>query len=132
MRKEAGRWLRQAEADLKAAEDSMAAGNNEWCCFQSQQAAEKALKAYLYGLGYTSLTTHSIKMLAKRAGQKQDAFLDLIEIGGILDGYYIPTRYPNGLDDEMAPAEYYDEKDAEKCARYATSILTAVKKYMKN
>jgi len=35
MRKEAERWLRQAEADLKAAKDSFKDENYEWCCFQS-------------------------------------------------------------------------------------------------
>jgi hypothetical protein len=44
MNKEAERWLRRAEADLKAAGDSLKDKNFEWCCFQSQQSAEKALK----------------------------------------------------------------------------------------
>jgi HEPN domain-containing protein len=35
------RW-EQAEADLAAARDSAAASHHEWCCFQSQQAGEKA------------------------------------------------------------------------------------------
>ena len=47
MRKEAKRWLRQSEADLKAAKDSLKDSNFEWSCFQAQQSAEKSLKAYL-------------------------------------------------------------------------------------
>lgn len=50
MRKEAKKWLRQAEADLKACRDNLKDGNFEWSCFQTQQSAEKALKAYLYNL----------------------------------------------------------------------------------
>lgn len=42
--------LEQAEADLRAADHSMAGGSYEWACFQAQQAGEKALKAYLYAL----------------------------------------------------------------------------------
>jgi len=38
-------WFRQAEADLAAARDSLAAGHFEWACFTARQAAEKAVKA---------------------------------------------------------------------------------------
>ncbi len=38
-------WLAQAEHDVQAAKDSMLSNHHEWACFQSQQAAEKALKA---------------------------------------------------------------------------------------
>ena len=44
--KEAKKWLRQAEANLKAAKDSFADENFEWVCFQSQQSDEKALKFF--------------------------------------------------------------------------------------
>jgi HEPN domain-containing protein len=42
---DARRWLQQAQADLGAARNSLAAGNHEWAAFQSQQAGEKALKS---------------------------------------------------------------------------------------
>lgn len=45
------RWLRQAESDLNAAKNSMNSKNYDWSCFQSQQAAEKCLKAFLYNRG---------------------------------------------------------------------------------
>lgn len=40
-------WLREAEAELKAAGDLCRTENWSWCCFTAQQAAEKALKAVL-------------------------------------------------------------------------------------
>lgn len=132
MRQEARRWLRQAEADLKAGRDSLEDGNYEWSCFQSQQSGEKALKSYLYNLGYTSFTTHSIKLLVKECIRKEKEFLNLREAGRVLDTYYIPTRYPNGLDDNVAPVDYYDMEDAKKCIDFATSILKTVKKYLRN
>lgn len=131
MRKEARKWLRQSEADLKAAQDSLNDGNYEWSCFQSQQSAEKGLKAYLYNLGYTSFTTHSVKILLKKCQEKDKTFVKAEEAARTLDNYYIPTRYPNGLDADMAPTDYYDKKDAEKCLKYATLILRTVKKYIK-
>jgi len=132
MRKQAKRWLRQGEADLKAEKDSMNACNYEWSCFQSQQSAEKCLKAYLYDLGYTSLVTHSIKILIKKCEQKNRAFSILIKEAKILDTFYIPTRYPSGLDEDIAPVDYYDKEDAENCLKCATLILKTVKKYIKN
>ncbi len=132
MRKEAMRWLRQAEADLKAARDSERDENYEWCCFQSQQSAEKALKAYMYNLGYTSLTTHSIKLLVKESAKKNGEFAQLDDAARILDSYYIPTRYPNGLDGNIAPVDYYDKKDAEQCLNLAALILNKVKIFIKN
>ena len=51
MRPEAQPWLRQAEADLHAAEDSLTTCHYEWACFQAQQSAEKALKAFLHERG---------------------------------------------------------------------------------
>jgi len=127
MRKEAERWLRQAEADLKACKDSLKNSNFEWSCFQAQQSAEKALKSYLYNLGYTSIITHSIKILVRECAKRQGDFLKLEKISRVLDTYYIPTRYPNGLDKDIAPADYYDKGDADKCLRFATSILKTVK-----
>lgn len=37
-------WFRQAQRDLEQAECARAAGHHEWCCFISQQAAEKSAK----------------------------------------------------------------------------------------
>lgn len=132
MSKESERWLRQSEADLKAAKDSLEDNNFEWSCFQSQQSAEKSLKSYLYSLGYTSFITHSVKLLIKECGKRNKVFLGLMEEARALDTYYIPTRYPNGLDEDIAPVDYYDKEDAQKCLRFATLILKTVKKFMKS
>ncbi|MFQ6050733.1 MAG: HEPN domain-containing protein [Candidatus Hydrothermarchaeota archaeon] len=35
----------------------------------------------------------------------------------------IPTRYPNGLPGTNIPAEFYTKEDAERCIKYAESIL---------
>ncbi len=48
---EAKRWFAQALRDLKAAVDSLEAGNYEWACFQARQVAEKAAKALYHALG---------------------------------------------------------------------------------
>jgi len=120
-------WLEQAEADLAAARDSAATGHHEWSCFQSQQAGEKALKALLYARGRTSIVTHSLRRLVRECQAIDPGFAVLDEEARTLDQYYIATRYPNGLDEEIPPARYYDHTDAERCLQSARSILERVK-----
>jgi HEPN domain-containing protein len=130
MRKITTKWLKQAEADLKAARDSLSDSNHEWSCFQSQQSGEKALKACLYEKGYTSIVTHSLKELFKECSKLDASFNKLSTDARTLDMYYIPTRYPNGLAGDLAPTEFYEREDAEKCIRSAESILKTAKIFL--
>ena len=127
MRKITTKWLRQAEADLKASKDSLKDGHYEWCCFQSQQSGEKALKAYLYEKGYTSIITHSLKELIIECTKLDSSFKTLSKDARTLDMFYIPTRYPNGLGGDLAPTEFYEREDAEKCISSAELILSTLK-----
>ncbi len=120
------RWLRQARADLDAARDSLAAGHHEWACFQSQQAAEKALEALLLEQGRTTVVTHSLADLLEEASRYYPTLAGLEEQAKALDAVYLPTRYPNALVSEKAPAEYYSREDAERCLSCAELILSAV------
>jgi HEPN domain-containing protein len=120
-------WFEQAEADLRAAELSASGGSYEWACFQAQQAGEKALKALLYARGLTSIITHSLRRLLREISTHDDAFTQLADAARLLDQHYIPTRYPNGLDDEIPPTRYYEKADAELCLRSARSILERVR-----
>lgn len=120
----------QAEADLKAAKDSLNDGNYEWSCFQSQQSGEKALKACLYEKGYTSIITHSLKELLRECSKLDATFNTLSKDARTLDMFYIPTRYPNGLGGDLAPTEFYEKEDAEKCISSAESILNTSKTFL--
>lgn len=124
------RWLRQAEKDLESALDSSKAKHYEWACFQSQQAAEKALNALLYSRGLRSVLTHSIRDLVLDCSKYEKDFSNLLSEGKTLDSYYIPTRYPNSLVGNEIPAEYYSEEDASQCINYAELILRTAKKFM--
>lgn len=132
MRNIAVKWLKQAAADLKASRDSLEAGNYEWSCFQSQQSGEKALKACLYEKGYTSVITHSLKELLRECMKLNALFKELSRDARTLDMFYIPTRYPDGLGGDLAPFEFYEREDAEKCINSAESILNAVKTFLTN
>jgi HEPN domain-containing protein len=130
MRKITLKWLKQAEADLKAAKDSLIDGNYEWSCFQSQQSGEKVLKAFLYEKGYTSIITHSLKELLMECTKINVKFNALSKDARTLDMFYIPTRYPNGLGGDLAPTEFYEKEDAERCISSAELILNTVKNFL--
>ena len=113
-------------------EITLLAKHYEWACFQSQQAAEKALKAFLYSKGLRAILTHSIRDLVLNCSKYDKDFGNLISQGKVLDTYYIPTRYPNGLVGNDIPAEYYSQEDAEQCTSYAELILKTVNRFMSN
>jgi len=120
-------WFDEAEADLHAAEVSLAGAAYNWACFQAQQAGEKALKALLYARGRTSIITHSLRRLLTEAERIEPELGKLKRAAKLLDDHYIPTRYPNGLDEETAPSRYYTREDANECLQCARSILERVR-----
>ena len=129
--KEALRWLKQAEADLSSAEDSLNTKHYEWCCFQSQQAAEKALKSFLYSKRRRAILTHSVRELIIECSKYRNEFKTLIIEARFLDTFYIPTRYPNGLPGTAIPSEFYTMVEAKKCLNSAKKIVRMVKKSIK-
>lgn len=96
-RAEADRWLKQAENDLDFARVGLREGFFAQVCFLAQQSAEKAVKAIGYLLGERTVLGHSVAVLADRYAGRAPGLADLREEAGVLDQYYIPTRYPNGL-----------------------------------
>lgn len=127
---EAERWIRQAREDLRAGEYLMERGIHNVACFLSQQAAEKALKGYLYGQGQDVVWGHSVAELAQEAAREQPAFADLVQLGSYLDRFYIPTRYPNGLPGGI-PAESFTEGDATRALAEAHRIIDLVDQQLK-
>jgi len=124
------RWMQQALADLAAAEDSLKTRHFEWACFQSQQTAEKALKAFLYSRGRTSIISHSLVDLVRAAERLDASFSPLLTDAKHLDAFYIATRYPNGLMSVDPPARYFDQQDATRCIQSARSILTVCQRFV--
>ncbi|MCZ6794455.1 MAG: HEPN domain-containing protein [Planctomycetota bacterium] len=108
---ESRRWLEQARRDLDDAR--FCAGGNRYnlACFLCQQAAEKALKAYLYAQGNPVVWGHSVDELCRQSATTDPDFDDLRTRVRKLDRFYIPTRYPNGLPGGL-PADSFDETDA--------------------
>ena len=110
-RSEADRWLRQAANDLAFARVALRERFHAQACFIAQQGAEKAVKAIAYGLGERTVLGHSLVTLISRYSDRAPELTDLRELAGILDQYYVPTRYPNGLAGGV-PFEAFGESQA--------------------
>jgi HEPN domain-containing protein len=122
---EGQRWLRQAQEDLRWARHLAQEGAYHLACFLSQQVAEKALKAFLYAQGEELVIGHSVERLCAAAAAFDPEFQVRGRSWSILDGYYIPTRYPNGLPDGI-PADVYTSEAAEGAVNLADEAVTLV------
>ncbi len=108
---EAERWRRQAANDLAFARVALREGFHAQACFIAQQASEKAAKAVAYGLGERNVLGRSLVTLISRYAERVPELDDLRKLAGILDQYYVPTRYPNGLAGGV-PFEAFGEAQA--------------------
>ena len=120
------RWLEQAEADRKGVQLLFDGGSYHLACFVSQQVAEKALKAFIYAQGEEFVVGHSVESLSRWAAEYDPDFEKLRQKVSLLDGYYIPTRYPNGLPDSI-PARVYTRHAAEETMHMADQVLDFVR-----
>ncbi|MCX7855414.1 MAG: HEPN domain-containing protein [Anaerolineae bacterium] len=121
-------WFRQAERDLEQAEDSRRAGRHEWACFAAQQAAEKAVKALHLRYGQEAWGSVVARLLRELPPQVAVP-APLIEKARVLDGFYIPPRYPNSFA-EGAPFEHYGPLQSQEAIGYAREIVDFVRAQM--
>ncbi|MBI4332877.1 MAG: HEPN domain-containing protein [Chloroflexi bacterium] len=120
------RWFRQAEEDLKSAEILFESGRFYMVCFVAQQIAEKAVKSFLYYKGREIVLGHSLEQLCREAARFDRKFEALRGEVSILDNFYIPARYPNGLPDSI-PALVFNKKTAGEALRLARKTLETVR-----
>ena len=119
---ETTRWVDQAAEDLDAARVLRDAEKYAQACFYSQQAAEKALR----GMGWRHgrrLSEHSILRLQCDLEEIDPDVqrLDKKELA-LLDRFYIPTRYPNGLP-HIIPQRGFCRADADAGIAAAEKVL---------
>ena len=119
--------MEQASADLDVARTVF--DNAHWwaACFHAQQAAEKAVKSYLYGTGERLVLGHSVAKLVGEAAEHDASFLDLVETAARLDTYYVGPRYPNGVPGGV-PAKLFSEGQAREALDLAGQVLSFVNK----
>ncbi|MBR1369437.1 DNA-binding protein [Methanocalculus chunghsingensis] len=128
--REAERWFRQGEKDLRSSKNSHSSGDYEWACFQAQQSSEKVLKALLYARGFRRILTHSIFELIIEIGIFANEIMALKTEAKLLDSVYITSRYPDSIVGNLTPSEYFEEEDAIQCIRSAELIYGIAKKLL--
>ena len=119
-------WIRQAENDLAMAEFARSGQFYAQACYHCSQAAEKALKGLLIGLGQDPPRSHSLERLV-------DALADLgLEVESLralqlkaLSRMTTATRYP---DADEAPMNLFDARDCDLALGVAKSVLETVTK----
>ena len=131
-RTEAQRWLKTALDDLDTAAILQKNKKFAHSCFHAQQAGEKALKSIWYFID-ADPWGHSIKKmiddLESIDPKIHGALLGFTREAVVLDRFYVPTRYPNGLPN-ITPDEAYNEEDATTCIKYARKIIDAVQEIL--
>jgi HEPN domain-containing protein len=122
---EGARWLRQARQDLDDAGFLRQGGRYNLACFMGQQAAEKALKAYLYNRRVEDIWGHSLVDLCEDAKLFEMMFDTIKSIAGQLDKYYEITRYPGYLPGGTS-SEAFDRVDADRSIELAQQVVDFV------
>jgi HEPN domain-containing protein len=98
-------WLRRARSNLARAKNQIPEACLEDLCFDSQQAAEKAIKAVFIHRGLAFPFTHDLARLftkLRRAGFKIPKYLDGAKR---LTRFAVETRYP-GLSGPVSDRQY--------------------------
>lgn len=128
--READRWLRQAEYDLKCSEWNQQGGFFAPACFWAQQSAAKALRAFLYLNREEGRETRSVYDLMDRAITYAEEFRNFVPTAAGLDLYYKTSRFPDAIPGGI-PAEIITERDSRDAIRQASDILSVVEKKRK-
>lgn len=126
---EAERWFTQAKDEFRDADDLRKRRRFYLALFHFQQAAEKALKSYLYSIVPSEeiFFTHSIYELIEIIKEKDNDF-EKLKATARLDEYYIPTRYPNGLPGGVPSKFYNDPLEAKEAMKLAKAIIELVER----
>jgi len=102
---EVGQWLIKAKRDLDSARVLIDRGLNDTGVYHCQQAAEKALKAYLSWRKAPLRKVHDLTALVKECSALDTSFASLMDLADVLTPYVIAFRYPGDvLEPEIADA----------------------------
>ncbi len=94
-------WLQKADRDIASAE-RLLEGNpplRDTAVYHCQQAAEKALKAYLASHNRPQRKIHDLTVLVSECRQSDPSFADITDAAETLTPYGTAFRYPGTLDE---------------------------------
>jgi len=123
----ARRWLNRAQDDLLVARhvfEDLHPKQLEISCYQSHQAAEKAMKAYLILNDYDFPFTHDLLKLCQLCLEFDEGFDDLLDDCADLSPYATQARYPNEIPVDEARTQAALLK-AERVVKLCESLIEA-------
>ena len=113
-------WLYKAEEDLGSAKYLLGGHFYGTAIYHTQQAAEKALKAYCVHISITLPRTHNLDILCQLCQTSDSDFQNIYLYAIDLNGLDVSFRYPNV---QLDPSE----TDVENAIYLASEILEFVK-----
>lgn len=116
-------WLAFAADDLGFSKIGLREGYFAKACFHAHQAIEKTLKAYLIYKGKSVPRIHHLIELFKLCDAPWIEGLET-ELK-IVDTFYIPTRYPEGIPGSL-PHCLPGKKEAQEAIDLADRVLSLV------
>lgn len=116
-------WLAKASDDIQWTEANLREGIWYGACFTSQQAVEKALKAYVIYKKGNAKKIHSLIALLEECTELDNSFEELRSKCNKLTVYYALTRYVDVVD----YTEFTEEK-AREAYEFAKEIVNFVQK----
>jgi HEPN domain-containing protein len=129
-KEESLRWLAQAQDEFADADELRRRNRFYLALFHFQQAAEKALKAYLYLTVRSKeevFTTHSIDDLLQKVRAIDRDFRG-VKGARKLDDYAIRPRYPDSLPGRI-PSRFFDDPlEAEEAMQLARGVVELVER----
>lgn len=127
MTKQHEEWINRGQEDIRFAKLGLREGFYSQVCFLSQQAIEKLLKGMLIFLQRPYPKSHSLLELSKKVPEL--SLEDWQERLTILDGYYVPLRYPDAAPGSKSTG-LPNKKEACDALQTAEEIFEAMLKYM--
>ena len=129
-KEESLRWLTQAQDEFSDADELRRRGRFYLALFHFQQAAEKALKAYLYLTVRSKeevFSTHSLEDILQKAWAADRDFKE-VKKAKKLDEYAIKSRYPDSIPGRI-PSRYFDDpQEAEEAMNLARGVVELVER----
>lgn len=124
MNEMAEKWLAFSDEDLRMAELALEERLWNQACFHSHQSAEKSLKALIAERGDNTPRTHRLTDLMSLLEEKIRE--DLEDGLRSLEGFYIPTRYPDALPGSL-PEGLPEEEDAREAVNVARKVSKTIR-----
>jgi HEPN domain-containing protein len=123
-------WLEKAAEDLDVARLVVGEGHVAHACFLAQQCIEKSLKGFLMGHLNEYPRVHKLVDLLAKCQSVDPGFELFVSDCIVVDQYYIPTRYPDGIPGSKADG-IATRIEAQEAMTAAGNILAFVQKRLR-